>query len=143
MPGKSMRRVERRARAFRHGPEILQFVRTPHVRAILIAAAETGTPPVTAISAQLIKLVGAAHARLMPIKQFTGRCVRAVLEEADFELVETGVRLSNDPVFRTASVYKRNTAPEKGDAAKLLVRFIASLTDAEAQQALRLLKKRQ
>ena len=142
MPGKSMRRVERSARAIIRGPEILQFVRTPQVRATLIAAAETGAPPVTAISAQLIKLVGEDDATLMPIKQFTGRCVRAVLEEADFELVETGVRLSNDPVFRTASVYKRNTASEKGDAAKLLVRFIASLTDAEARQAMRLLKKR-
>jgi hypothetical protein len=65
-----------------------------------------------------------------------------VLEEEGFEPVETGVRLSNDPVFRTASVYKRISAPEKLGAPSLLVRFIDTLTDAEARQALQLLKNR-
>lgn len=140
---KSMQRAERSARAVLHGAEILQLVRTPKVRTNLIAAAENGVPPVTAISLDLINLVGTVDAKLAPIKQFTGRCVRAVLEEEGFELLETGVRLSNDPVFRTASVYERASAPEKRRATELLVRLIASLTDAEAQQALTLLKKRQ
>ncbi len=142
MAGKSMQRAERSARAVLHGAEILQFVRTPKVRAKLIAAAETGAPPVTAISLELINLVGAVDAKLAPVKQFTGRCVRAVLEEEGFELVATGVRLSKDPVFRTASVYERASAPEKRRAAELLVRFIETLTDAEARQALQLLKNR-
>jgi hypothetical protein len=142
MSRKSMQLVERSARAVLHGPAILQFVRTPKVRAKLIVAAETGAPPVTAISSELINLVGAVDAKLAPVKQFTGRCVRAVLEEEGFELVETGVRLSNDPVFRTASVYKRISAPEKTGAPSLLVRFIETLTDAEARQALQLLKNR-
>ena len=142
MATKTMQRAERSARAVLHGAEILQFARTPKVRAKLIAAAETGVPPVTAISLELINLVGAVDAKLAPIKQFTGRCVRAVLEEEGFELVETGVRLSKDPVFRTASVYKRTSAPEKTGATALLLRFIETLTDAEARQALQLLKNR-
>jgi hypothetical protein len=139
---KSMQRVERSARAVLHGAEILQFVRTPKVRAKLIAVAETGAPPVTAISLDLINLVGAADAKLAPIKQFTGRCVRAVLEEEGFAVAEAGVRLSKDALFRTASVYKRASTPAKTGATALLVRFIETLTDAEAQQALQLLKKR-
>ena len=139
---KSMQLVERSARAVLHGPAILQFVRTPKVRAKLIVAAETGAPPVTAISSELLNLVGEVDAKLAPVKQFTGRCVRAVLEEGGFELVQTGVRLSNDPVFRTGSVYNRTSAPEKTGATALLIRFIETLTDAEAQQALQLLKKR-
>jgi hypothetical protein len=136
-----MQRVERSARAVLHGSEILQFVRTSKVRAKLVAAAETGAPPVTAISAELINLIGAVDAKLAPIKQFTGRCVRAVLEEAGFEIAETGVRLSKDPLFRTASVYKRASAGKTG-ATALLVRFIETLTDAEARQAQQLLKNR-
>jgi hypothetical protein len=66
-----------------------------------------------------------------------------VLEEEGFELVETGVRVRKDPVFKTASVYQRVSIPEKRGATELLVRLIASLTDAEAHQALTLLKKRQ
>lgn len=139
---RSMQRAERSARAVLHGPEILQFVRKPKVRAKLVAAAETGAPPVTAISVELKTLVGAVDVKLTPIKQFAGRCVRAVLEEEGFELVETGVRVSNDAVFRTASVYERTSALGKSDPTELLVRLIASLTDAEARKALRLLKNR-
>ena len=142
MVKKSMQRVERSARAVLHGAEILQFVRMPKVRTKLIATAETGAPPETANSLELINLIGEDDAKLAPIKQFTGRCVRAVLEEAGFEIAETGVRLSKDPLFRTASVYTRASASAKAGATALLVRFIETLTDAEARQALQLLKNR-
>jgi hypothetical protein len=139
MSTKAMQRAERSARAITHGPQILELVRSPKVRARLIAAADSGTPPVTAISAALKSLVGPLR-KDPPIKQFAGLCVRAVLEAEGFEVAEKGVRLSHDPMFRTASVYKRTSVPGKTD--ELLVRFIASLTDAEARQALQLLKNR-
>jgi hypothetical protein len=63
---------------------------------------------VTAISSDVQKLVGKKDAKLPPIKQYTGLCVRAVLEEEGFELVQTGVRVSKDPIFRTGSVYQRS-----------------------------------
>jgi hypothetical protein len=31
------------------------------------------------------------------VKQFVGVCIRAVLEEEEFELVESGARVSKDP----------------------------------------------
>ena len=126
----------------RYGTEILEFVQETKARRLLVAAAESGAPAVTAISGKLPELVGPKYANLAPIKQFTGLCVRAVLEEEGFEVAQTGVRLSNDPVFRTASVYKRTIAIGNSDETELLERFIASLNDAEARQALKLLKNR-
>jgi hypothetical protein len=140
---RTMQRARRSARAVRYGTEILEFVQEPKTRRLLVAAAESGAPAVTAISGKLQELVGPKYANLAPIKQFTGLCVRAVLEEEGFEVAQTGVRLSNDPVFRTASVYKRTIAIGNSDETELLERFIASLNDAEARQALRLLKNRQ
>jgi hypothetical protein len=137
-----MQRAQRSTRAVLHGAEILKFVQQAKTRRLLIAAAESGAPPVTAISGKLQELVGPIDAKLHPVRQFTGLCVRAVLEEEGFEVAQTGVRLSNDPVFRTASVYKRTIATGNSDETELLERFIASLNDAEARQALKLLKNR-
>lgn len=138
----AMRRAKRSARAVLHGPAILEFVGQPRTRRLLAAAAESGTPPVTAISTRLLELIGAVDAKLAPIKQFTGLCVRAVLEEEGFELAQTGVRVSNDPVFRTGSTYQRADV-EKPGRSPLLNRIIDSLTDEEVRTALQRLRKRQ
>jgi hypothetical protein len=142
MQSKAMRRAARSARAVLHGPEILELVREPKTRRLLVAAAESGAPPVTAVSDRLLQLIAVKDAKLMPLKQFAGLCVRAVLEEEGFEVAETGVRVSRDPVFRTGSTYRRIQA-EQRRSSELLLRFIQSLTDEEARQALRLLRKRQ
>ena len=39
------------------------------------------------------------------MKQSIGISVRAVLEEEGFHVIEKGVRLKKDPIFRTGSVY--------------------------------------
>ena len=142
MRSKAMKRAERSARAVRHGPEILQFIQQDKTRARLVHAAELGSPPVTAISSDLHKLVGQKDVKLPPIKQFTGLCVRAVLEEEGFELVQTGVRVSNDPIFRTGSVYQRSKKHEPQPAFDLLTRFIQSLTDEEVVYTIKLLQSR-
>jgi hypothetical protein len=142
MQSKAMRRAARSARAVLHGPEILELVREPKTRRLLVAAAESGAPPVTAVSDRLLQLVPVKDAKLMPLKQFTGLCVRAVLEEEGFEVAETGVRVSRDPVFRTGSTYRRIQVDQRRSSG-LLVRIIQDLTDEEARQALRLLRKRQ
>ena len=108
MESKAMRRAVRSARAVLHGVRILEFIRDPRTRQKLIAAAETGTPPTTAISSRLAELVGARDVKLQPVKQFAGVCVRAVLEEEGFQVAAKGVRVSNDPVFRTGSTYGQN-----------------------------------
>jgi hypothetical protein len=141
MHSKAMRRAERSARAITHGAKILQFIQSLSARQRLVQAAELGAPPVTAISSDLQELVG-KDAKLQPIKQYTGLCVRAVLEEEGFELVQTGVRISKDSVFRTGSVYRRSEKQESQPASDLLARFIQSLTDEEIARALKLLQRR-
>ena len=135
----SMQRVRRSARAVPHGTEILEFMLQPKTRQLLVTAAESGVPAVTAISGKLQELVGFKDAKLAPVKQFTGLSVRAVLEEEGFEVAGVGVRLSNDPVFRTGSVYRRHT---DSDSTDLLARIAASLTDDEAKRLTTLLRRR-
>jgi hypothetical protein len=141
MESKAMRRAARSARAVLHGPEILELVLDPKTRRLLVAAAESGVPPVTAVSGRLLQLIPVKDAKLMPLKQFTGLCVRAVLEEEGLEVAETGVRVSNDPVFRTGSTYRRIHVDQRRSSG-LLVRIIQDLTNDEARHALRLLRKR-
>ena len=138
---KAMRRAARSARAVLRGTEILELVLEPKIRRLLVVAAESGAPPVTAISGELLQRISAKDAKLMPLKQFAGLCVRAVLEEEGFEVAETGVRVSNDPIFRTGSTYQR-VQVGKSDNSALLVRFIQSLTEEEAREAIRLLRNR-
>ncbi len=142
MTSKAMRRAERSSRAVLHGAKILQLVCNPKNRERLVTAAKLGMPPVTAISSAVQKLVGENDAKLAPIKQFTGLCVRAVLEEEGFELLETGVRISNDPIFRTGSVYQRSDKKEVPPAYAILARFIRVLTDEVADYVIKLRQRR-
>ena len=123
-----------------HGQQILEFVGETKTRRSLVKAAETGAPPVTAISQQLIDLIGSNDAKLQPVKQFVGVCVRAVLEREGFEVAEKGVRVSSDPIFRSGSTYERAAKPHAPTT--LLERFAASLTDGEARELVKLLRRR-
>jgi hypothetical protein len=140
MESKAMRRAIRSARAVLGGARILEFVRSPQIRQKLIAAAESGAPPVTAISARLVELVGAKDVKLQPVKQFAGVCVRAVLEEEGFQVAAKGVRVSNDPVFRTGSTYER--IPVTTKKTTFLARFVQCMTEEEANELLELLRRR-
>src|SRR5262249_2782529 len=101
--------------------------------------AESGAPPITAISGPLMELVGANDVKLQPVKQFAGICVRAVLEEEGFQLAAKGVRVSNDPVFRTGSTYERIPKTTK---TTFLARVVQCMTDEEANEVLELLRRR-
>jgi hypothetical protein len=142
VPSKAMRRATRSARAILHGPKILEQIQQTKVRRLLVAAAQSGVPPVTAISDKLLEILPRKDAKLTPVKQFAGLCVRAVLEEEGFDVAETGVRVSNDPVFRTGATYRRPVAG-KSPAVALLSRIIQTLTDEEVEEAVKLLRQRQ
>jgi hypothetical protein len=139
MESKAMRRAVRSARAVLHGTRILEFIQRPETRQKLIAAAEAGVPPVTAISSQIVKLAQ-REAKLSPVKQFVGLCVRAVLEQESFQVAAKGVRVSKDPIFRTGSTYERRPAGGKGRT--FLVRMVEALTDQEADELFALLQRR-
>ena len=142
MTTRAMRRARRSAGALKYGPEVLELIQEPKTRRLLVDAAERGAPPVTAISDKLLQVIPAKELKLMPLKQFAGLCVRAVLEEEGFEVAEAGVRVSNDPIFRTGSTYQRVKA-QKSASSSLLERLIGALTEDEARQALSLLRNRQ
>lgn len=140
MDSKVMRRAKRSARAVIHGSEILEFMNRTSTLALLMAAVNAGEPPVMAVSAGLIKICGEAKAKLPPVKQFAGLCIRAVLERKGYSVAETGVRVSNDPLFRTGATYKPSDDVTGSDG--LLSRFLHLLTDEEVQEALSILKAR-
>jgi hypothetical protein len=139
MESKAMRRAMRSARAVLHGTHILEFIQRPETRQKLIAAADAGAPPVTAISSQVVKLAG-RDAKLPPVKQFVGLCIRAVLEQEGFQAAAKGVRVSKDPIFRTGSTYERKPAAAKGRV--FFARMVEALTDQEADELLALLQRR-
>jgi hypothetical protein len=141
MESKAMRRAVRSARAVLHGARILEFIQDPRTRQKLVAAAESGAPPITAISGRLAELVGAKDVKLAPVKQFAGVCVRAVLEDEGFQLAAKGVRVSNDPVFQTGSTYERISVGMTNNAT-FLTRLVQCMTDDEASEVLELLRRR-
>jgi hypothetical protein len=139
---KIMRRAQRSAPAVREGSRILDFIRSANVRKRLVSAADSGSVPISSISSDLQELVGKNLAKLAPIKRFAGLCVRAVLEEEGFELVQTGVTVSKDPLFRTGSVYQRHETEEQEPSSDFAERLNEFLTDREAARLLKLLKRR-
>ena len=137
----AMQRAIRSARALHQGPEILALMRESKTRRSLITAAGSGAPPVTAISTALIEMLGAKTAKLAPVKQFAGLCIRGVLEEEGFVVASKGVRVSNDPLFRTGTTYrKRSAAPTHCHS--LLERLIWSFTDEEVEEVVEILRSR-
>ena len=139
MNRKSMRRAERAATALVNGEAILETLKG--ARSSLIAAAKKSRPPVAAVSEVLLKTRG-DEVRQTPVRQFIGLAVRAILEEAGYEVAYTGVRINGDPVFRTGSVYRLRT--DDNDAAKVddaLDRMMKSLTPDQAQHAFRALRR--
>ena len=140
MLSRSMQRVERSARALKRGQELLDLIRASGTRERLVKAADAGVPPVTAISADAVALVGKGAAKLSPIKQFMGLSVRAVLEEEGFELERTGVRVY-DPIFKRGSVYRRINKKQSRDSSDILAGFIRSLNKTNAVRAQLLLRE--
>ncbi len=128
-----MQRAERAATALVRGDEILETLKA--ARPKLIASAKQSRPPVAAVSALLLERHG-VEVKQTPVRQFIGLAVRAILEEAGFEVAYTGVRIKDDPVFRTGSVYRLrsddNDAPEADDA---LDRMMKALTPDQARRA--------
>jgi len=135
----TMRRATRSARAVAHGPEILGFLKSESSRELLRLTADSGAPPVAAISADIIQLIGLEDAKLAPVKQFVGVCVRAILEEAGYQPAARGVRLSKDPLFRTGTTYERQAA--RTGPLNLLERFIRALTPEELTVAAELVSR--
>jgi hypothetical protein len=140
MESRSMRKARRSAGAINGGVRILNLILSPGIRHKLVAAAEAGSPPVSAISKELLALLG-RQAKLSPVKQYAGVCIRAVLEEEGYELAEKGVHIGRDPVFRTGSTYRRAAAVVAGSD-PFWPRFVGALSEEEAEQLMKALLSR-
>ena len=105
MTTRSMRRAERAASALVNGTEILDALKG--ARRDLVASAKQSRPPVAAVSGMLLERFGAEVKRL-PVRQFIGLAVRAILEDAGFEVAYSGVRINGDPIFASGSVYRKH-----------------------------------
>jgi hypothetical protein len=142
---RAMTRAKRAAHALHRGNEILDLVGQPAERAALIAAAEAGVAPISAVSEKLKAKIG-DDINTLPVKSFVGICVRAVLEEEGFEVVQKGVRVSNDPVFRSGSVYRRVGArgvlSQASEVNKVVKGAIDTLTADELYATLKYIQKR-
>jgi hypothetical protein len=140
MASKAMRRAERAAATLVRGPEILEKLKT--CRRDLITSVKKQRPPVSAVSQLLLDEFGQEIKRL-PVKQFVGLAVRAILEEAGYEIAYSGVRIGDDPVFASGSIYRirsdaSDDAPQIDDA---LERMLKGLTPDQASRASRFLRR--
>lgn len=139
MSSNPMQRAMRAATSLPIGTAILDTLKAE--RPALIAAAEQQRPPVSAVSTLLLERFGAAEMKRPLARQIVGLGVRALLDEAGFEVSHGGVRIKDDPLFSTGSAYRRrrsnsNDVPAAHD---LFDRLAKALTVYEASRALRAL----
>lgn len=137
---KIMRRAKRAAQALNEGPAILAFLQKPEMRALLVEGAKEDVPPVSKVSADLLEEFGDSI-KPMPVKQFIGMVVKAVLAEEGYELEDTGVRIHDDPLFRSGSTYSKIEVDEDEDEVddgELLRDVISKLATLSAPQQRRL-----
>lgn len=129
-----MKRVERAATALSCGKEILELLHAN--RAEMIAVAKQGRPPVTAVSQKLLDAFG-DRVKDTPVKQFVGLAIRAILEEAGFEIAYSGAKIPSDRLFSAGSVYRAQAGHQDvtpvDDA---LERMLCALTPSQARRAL-------
>jgi hypothetical protein len=145
-----MKRAVHAATAMTCGKEILEFIVSPRIRKMLVREAQNGAPPAGAISTRLLRKFGSdeearKRIRTVPVKQFIGMCVRAVLEEEGYRIAQKGVRMYGNELFNTGSVYepvkaeltRTTSGSAKGQLPKtkeLLQVMAAALSASEAVQ---------
>jgi hypothetical protein len=129
-----IRRAKRSAKSILGGEELLQLLLTPKFMELMKAAVPLEIPPVANISQDLADFEFREDVDLhaMPVRQFIGMTVKAVMVTQGFEVMETGVKISGDPIFRSGSTYQKGEAQEDAeDDEDLLARFVASLNARE------------
>lgn len=129
-PKKLTRRVRRAAQTLRYGSAILDFLQRPAMRTLLVEGAKEGVPPVSKVSTELLTKFG-DDMKQMPVRQFCGMAVKAVLAEEGWELEDTGIRIHDDPVFRSGATYSKAEAEESVDEGKILRSMILGLSEAQ------------
>jgi hypothetical protein len=130
-PKAEMRKVRRAAKSLVEGRALLERLTEDDAIELMKEAIEEEVPPVSKISQLLLDdLSDKIEFTSMPVRQFVGQAVKAILVGEGFRVMETGVRISGDPVFRTGSTYEP-IEPDEDATDDLLARFIATLNNEE------------
>lgn len=133
-----------RARSFAESDplrgRILEFL-GGEAREHLIAAAERGRVPIGEISQVLLDRFGREALASRTTRQFIGLAVGAVLAEAGYKLVRSGIRLPKDPLFAAGSLFRKVEEPVL-TMPSLLERVINQLSPEELKAAAELIKRR-
>lgn len=96
-------KARRAASVIHRGDEILECVEDE--KDLLIEGADEGVPPVSKIGRILDDRFG-DDVKHLPVRQWIGSLVRALLAVEGYEVEERGVRFK-DPVFKSGSTYRR------------------------------------
>lgn len=116
------------------GHDIIDFLRSKPMQAVMAAAATEGIAPVSAVSGPLIEHFG--NDVLDPkVRRFIGLAVRAVLDDLNFEPTSRGAKLPEDKLFSTGSIYRSSNSETQTEVDALLARLIDALTVPELKRA--------
>jgi hypothetical protein len=114
------------------GAAILEFLRSPPVRKLLVAAAAAGDAPVGPLAALIVKRFRPRLLERPVVRQFVGLAVRSILAEAGYSPVRSGVRVPDNPLFSVGTIYAPTaTQQPAGDA--VLKRFLDTLSRQEIE----------
>lgn len=118
------------AKAFgESGEGILRLVEAN--KRLLTQGADEGVPPVSKIGA-VLKAEYESEMKLLPVRQWVGSLVRAILAVEGYEVDQAGIRFT-DPVFKSGSTYRRISEPNELDPAldSFLRRLVKVMTPSE------------
>ena len=139
METRSGLRAQRLAANVSNGEAILALLRKSLPE--MLAAADRSLPAVTAVSAALARKFAADMAHT-PVRQFVGLAIKAIMEEAGYEVVQQGVRINDDPLFTVGAVYRQRPAVEESPNDDPLHQMLTALSPHQARRAHRILMER-
>ena len=137
---RALAKARRAAQSLTRGDDILACIEANKDE--LIEGADEGVPPVSKIGSILHRRFG-DDVKHLPVRQWVGTVVRAILVLEGFEVDESGIRVS-DPVFKSGSTYRRvdKASEEEMDHAmeKTFRRMVEGLTTNEQRVLLQVVE---
>ena len=138
----ALHRARRQSQASPVLTAIFELMFEEPVGALLVQAAADGRPPAAAISSILIERLGREAFAGDQTRQHVGLCIAARLEGLGWVVDGTRTRLTGDPLFQTASLFKRAPTLPRSSAHDLLERLVSALDENEASILADLLEAR-
>lgn len=130
-PNAQFRKARRASKSIVGGDALWSALNDTSTIALMVEAIAEEVPPVSKISETLMETVGDEVAlKALPVRQFIGMAVKAILAKEGYEVMETGVKIADDPIFRSGATYQRVEEPED-DTDDLLSRLVNAMNPDE------------